>query len=202
MESEESTSAIKPKQLLDLKDLAFEQGSHLMANKKCLLPDGSFRKQKKGYEEIHVPAYKPKPFAEGEKLVKIEELPSWAQKPFRGFSALNRIQSRLKDAALNSDENLLICAPTGAGKTNIAVLTMIREISKHMNTDGSIRKDEFKIIYIAPMRSLVQEMVGSFGKSLDPYGIKVSELTGDHNLSREQINETQVIMIYNFNFVS
>ena len=189
---EDLSSAIKPKAVLDLKELSFEQGSHLMANKKCLLPDGSYRKQKKGYEEIHVPAYKPKPFADGEKLVKIDELPSWAQKPFRRFSALNRIQSRLKDAALESDENLLICAPTGAGKTNIAVLTMVREIGKHMNTDGSIRKDEFKIVYIAPMRSLVQEMVGNFGKALEPYGIKVNELTGDHNLSREQINETQV----------
>ena len=188
------TTAIKPKQMLDLKELCFDQGSHLMANKKCLLPDGSYRKQKKGYEEIHVPAYKPKPFSDKEKLIKIEELPSWAQKPFRRFSALNRIQSRLKHAALETDENLLICAPTGAGKTNIAVLTMTREIGKHMNSDGSIRKNDFKIIYIAPMRSLVQEMVGSFSKALEPYGLKVSELTGDHNLSREQINETQVFI--------
>lgn len=30
--------------------------------------------------------------------------------------------------------------------------------------DGTINVDDFKIIYIAPMRSLVQEMVGSFGK--------------------------------------
>jgi hypothetical protein len=37
-----------------------------MANKKCQLPDGSFRKQRKGYEEVHVPALKPKPFDIGE----------------------------------------------------------------------------------------------------------------------------------------
>ena len=37
-----------------------------MANKKCQLPDGSFRKQKKGYEEVHVPALKPKAFKDGE----------------------------------------------------------------------------------------------------------------------------------------
>ena len=46
-----------------------------MANKRCQLPDGSFRKQKKGYEEVHVPALKPKPFADDEKLVNIEKLP-------------------------------------------------------------------------------------------------------------------------------
>lgn len=33
---------------LDLEDLVFSQGSHLMANKRCQLPDGSFRKQRKG----------------------------------------------------------------------------------------------------------------------------------------------------------
>lgn len=55
-----------PRQMLDLDDLAFTQGSHFMANKRCQLPDGSFRKQRKGYEEVHVPALKPKPFAEDE----------------------------------------------------------------------------------------------------------------------------------------
>jgi pre-mRNA-splicing helicase BRR2 len=39
---------------------------------------------------------------------------------------------------------------------------MLREIGKHINTDGTINTEEFKIIYIAPMKSLVQEMVGSF----------------------------------------
>ena len=39
---------------------------------------------------------------------------------------------------------------------------MMREIGKHINSDGTINTDEFKIIYVAPMRSLVQEMVGSF----------------------------------------
>lgn len=43
-------------------------------------------------------------------------------------------------------------------------MAMLREIGKHINIDGTINVDDFKIIYIAPMRSLVQEMVGSFGK--------------------------------------
>ena len=61
---------------------------------------------------------------------------------------------------MESDENLLLCAPTGAGKTNVALLTMLHEIGKHVNEDGSINADNFKIIYVAPMRSLVQEMTG------------------------------------------
>lgn len=48
----------------------------------------------------------------------------------------------------------------------MALMCMLREIGKHINEDGTINVDEFKIIYVAPMRSLVQEMVGSFGKVL------------------------------------
>lgn len=58
--------ALAPRQVLDLEDLVFTQGSHFMANKRCQLPDGSFRRQRKGYEEVHVPALKPKPFGSEE----------------------------------------------------------------------------------------------------------------------------------------
>lgn len=58
--------SVTTRQMLDLEDLAFTQGSHFMANKRCQLPDGSFRKQRKGYEEVHVPALKPKPFSDEE----------------------------------------------------------------------------------------------------------------------------------------
>ena len=48
----------------------------------------------------------------------------------------------------------------------MALLTILREVGKHINPDGTINTDEFKILYIAPMRSLVQEMTGSFSKRL------------------------------------
>lgn len=192
--AEVESTRIGARNVLDLDELSFKDGSHVMANKKCQLPDGSFRKQRKGYEEVHVPALKPKPFDEGETLVPISTLPHYAQPAFEGYKTLNRIQSRLCDTALSQDENLLLCAPTGAGKTNVALLCILREISKHINLDGTINADEFKVIYVAPMKSLVQEMVANFGKRLSTYGIKVAELTGDHQLNREQINATQIIV--------
>ncbi|RWS21437.1 U5 small nuclear ribonucleoprotein helicase-like protein, partial [Leptotrombidium deliense] len=107
---EESVAQVSKCQILDLEDLAFTQGSHYMANKRCQLPDGSFRKQRKGYEEIHVPALKPKPFEANENLMPIEKLPRYAQPAFEGFKTLNRIQSKIYKSAMESDENLLICA--------------------------------------------------------------------------------------------
>ena len=101
---------------------------------------------------------------------------------------------QLYEAALNGDENLLLCAPTGAGKTNVALLTILREIGKATAPDGTIAGDTFKIIYVAPMRSLVTEMTQNFSERLKPYKIKVGELTGDHQLTKEQIMETQIIV--------
>ena len=78
-------------QMLDLDDLSFSHGSHLMANKKCQLPDGSFRKQKKGYEEVHVPALKPQPFDTDEVFStcsltkKHEKLPSIQKRVINSF---------------------------------------------------------------------------------------------------------------------
>lgn len=39
---------------------------------------------------------------------------------------------------------MLICAPTGAGKTNIAMLTVLHEIHQNIQ-QGVIKKDAFKV---------------------------------------------------------
>lgn len=36
------------RQMVDLEDMLFTEGSHFMSNKKCQLPDGSFRRTRKG----------------------------------------------------------------------------------------------------------------------------------------------------------
>lgn len=63
---------------------------------------------------------------------------------FKGTKELNRIQTVVFPAAYKTNENLLICAPTGAGKTNIAMLTILHEIKQHIS-QGVIKKDEFKV---------------------------------------------------------
>ena len=57
---------------------------------------------------------------------------------------LNTIQSRVFETAYSTNENLLICAPTGAGKTNVAMLTIVREISRNVEA-GVIQLDKFKV---------------------------------------------------------
>ncbi|KAI0310341.1 hypothetical protein OF83DRAFT_1088432, partial [Amylostereum chailletii] len=56
-------SVVQSKKMVDLESMAFSQGGHLMSNKRMQLPDGSFKRAKRGYEEVHVPAPKQKPTA-------------------------------------------------------------------------------------------------------------------------------------------
>ncbi|KAK1564574.1 hypothetical protein Q3G72_006114 [Acer saccharum] len=182
------------RQLLDLENIAFDQGGLFMANKKCDLPEGSYRHLSKGYEEVHVPALKPHQLDPKEKLIKISELPDWAHPAFKGMTQLNRVQSEVYETALYSPDNILLCAPTGAGKTNVAVLTILQQLALNRNSDGSFNHSDYKIVYVAPMKALVAEVVGNLSNRLQVYDVKVRELSGDQTLTRQQIEETQIIV--------
>ena len=106
--------------------------------------------------------------------------------------------------AFRSPENLLVCAPTGAGKTNVACLTMLRDVGLHlkeneMNSDDSstpsVDLSAFKIVYVAPMKALVKEVVESFNKRLGYIpGFQVRELSGDVSMSRKEVMETTLVV--------
>ena len=186
---------LQPKRLINLENLVFDQGNHLMTNPNVKLPQGSTKRTFKGYEEIHVPAPKARKDASERNNMPTSELPDWARQGFGTSKELNRIQTKCFPTAFEDDGNMLICAPTGSGKTNVAMLAILREIGKHRKPEtGEIMLDEFKIVYIAPLKALVQEQVGNFGKRLEPYGVKVSELTGDRQLTKQQIADTQIIV--------
>eukprot|EP01039_Chlorochromonas_danica_P004415 gene4415-4836_t len=178
---------------IKLDDYSFSAGSHLMSNTRCTLPEQSWRAQKKGFEEVHVPALKPA-VVEGEKLEQVTDLPDWMQPVFEGIRNFNRVQSKLLGSALYGEDNMLLCAPTGSGKTNVALLCMMGMINRFRGADGKINTKDFKIVYIAPMKALVQECVLTFGKRLAPLNMQVRELSGDQSLSRQEIVDTQVIV--------
>ncbi|KAK7686800.1 hypothetical protein QCA50_009873 [Cerrena zonata] len=204
-EEEETTKKTKAKgervpKIVDLDNLSFDQGSHLMSNTKVKLPQGSYQQNKKLYDIISVPPPSPPPSLEeaDEKLVSILELPEWVRDafPFSETATLNRIQSKIYPEAFNSDENLLLCAPTGAGKTNVAMLSVLRTIHNHRDPEsGHINLKNFKIVYIAPLKALVQEQMREFQRRLTAnYGIVVNELTGDSSLNKAEIAETQMLI--------
>lgn len=161
---------------------------------RMLLPEGIRRENVKMYEEVEIPPNEPMPIGFEEKPVYISELDEIGQLVFKGMKRLNRIQSMVFETAYNTNENLLVCAPTGAGKTNIAMLTVLHEIRQHLQPGGVIKKDEFKIVYVAPMKALAAEMTNYFSKRLEPLGITVKELTGDMQLTKGEILRTQMLV--------
>lgn len=60
---------------------------------------------------------------------------------------------QVSSTALNTSENILMCAPTGAGKTNVAMLAILHTMSLYRNAEtGKIDTSKFKIVYVAPMK--------------------------------------------------
>ncbi|CDY47017.1 BnaC02g42020D [Brassica napus] len=157
------------------------------------LPQGTVRKHLKGYEEVFIPPTPTAQLKPGEKLIEIKELDDFAQAAFHGYKTLNRIQSRIFQTVYNTNENILVCAPTGAGKTNIAMISVLHEIKQHFR-DGYLHKNEFKIVYVAPMKALAAEVTSAFSRRLGPLNMVVKELTGDMQLTKSELEETQMIV--------
>ena len=172
---------------LNLEELEFPNLGHTMTNKHWRLPEGATRRTHKDYEEITVPIPTPKSgqqqFGPGEvkaQLVPVDSLPEWMRPAFGPIRSLNRVQSAVAKTVLESDGNVLVCAPTGAGKTTIALLAMLREV-------GKFGAQSVRLVYIAPMKALVQEMAATFARALAPFEMRVAELTGDQHMTYEQL---------------
>lgn len=174
------------RETLNFNDLIFQQGNHFLSNEDLALPADAVINTNDKYQEIYIEQSSTTVSRENlPHIVAVRELPEYYQAAFSGYSSLNRIQSVLSQKAIETDENLLVAAPTGSGKTNIALLCMLHEFSQH---------DDTKIVYVAPMKSLVQEMVGAFSFRLSQYEKTVVELSGDSSASKAQLSRSDVIV--------
>jgi activating signal cointegrator complex subunit 3 len=126
-------------------------------------------------------------------LVPVEAVDEWARPCFKEVTRFNAMQSMVFEAIYYSNDNVLVSAPTGAGKTNIALLGVINVIKQHMDEDHVVQ-GEFKIVYVAPMKALAAEITDKFSKKLGFLGIKVRELTGDMQLTKTEMLKTHILV--------
>ncbi len=80
------------------------------------LPSGTEREVCDGFEKVTIPAKVLKPEQKRSRIVISDVMSRTEANAFAGTTSLNPMQSTVFDAAFNTNENLLICAPTGAGK--------------------------------------------------------------------------------------
>lgn len=164
------------------------------------LPAGTTRDSYPTHEELVIPypTNVANRYITDSQLVRIEHLDFLCQGTFGNYQTLNKMQSLVFPVAYNTNENMLVCAPTGAGKTDVALLTILHTIGQFVTEAGEgeidVDYDEFKIIYVAPLKALAAEIVEKFSQKLKWLGINVRELTGDMQLSKAEIMTTQIIV--------
>ena len=174
-----------------------------VGGRRYALPEGSERTEHEKYEEYSIPAAKVGTLGDDRKLVEISELDGLCRRTFEGYTTLNRMQSLVYPVAYKTNENMLICAPTGAGKTDAAMLAILNAISHNVipspmgepdALEFLVNSEDFKIIYVAPMKALAAEITEKLGRRLAWLGIRVREFTGDMHLTKKEIAQTQIIV--------
>ena len=96
----------------------------------------------------------------------------WASSLF-SFDTFNAVQSACFNSAACTDENMVVSAPTGCGKTVLFELGILRLFScRRSNQDA-------KVVFMAPIKALCQEKCADWTARFSKLGIKVAELNGD-----------------------
>ena len=107
-------------------------------------------------------------------LYPVSSLPSQFQHIFSKFSHFNHVQSEVIPDILNSDQPIVVASPTGSGKTVLFELAIVRLLQQIQNS-----VEDFKIVYIAPIKALCNERYQDWVRKFSPLGVKVVEITGD-----------------------
>ncbi|KAI9699997.1 MAG: Sec63 [Candelina mexicana] len=111
------------------------------------------------------------PLAQGSQLISLNDLPDRFRSVFP-FALFNAIQSKCFHAVYKTNDNVVLAAPTGSGKTAMLELAICRLISGYKN-------DQFKIVYQAPTKSLCSERQRDWQAKFGPLDLPCAELTGD-----------------------
>lgn len=156
------------------------------------MPKNAVITQKENCVHVRIPPPVPQILPEEKRICIATSLPAWTHPAFLSITHLNTIQSSIFSTAFHTSQNMLVCAPTGAGKTVCALLVMLRCIGDFFK--NGVLDRSFKIIFVSPMKALASEMTENFSRRLAPFMIKVRELTGDMQLTKKELAETQVIV--------
>ncbi|KAI0400252.1 hypothetical protein F4802DRAFT_501621 [Xylaria palmicola] len=88
------------------------------------------------------------------------------------FQLFNVVQSRCFPLVYGTNDNVVISAPTGSGKTAILEMAICKLVSSQGDSN-------FKIVYQAPTKSLCSEKTREWQTKFSHMNLQCAELTGD-----------------------
>jgi replicative superfamily II helicase len=103
------------------------------------------------------------------------------------FDVFNHVQSEIANMLAYSDDNVVVSAPTGAGKTAVFEMAMARffEVDIQATPPGRSQKmvisKRRKIVYMSPSKALCEERYADWSRRLSALnlGIEIAVVTGD-----------------------
>ncbi|KAE8339216.1 hypothetical protein BDV24DRAFT_176191 [Aspergillus arachidicola] len=120
-------------------------------------------------------------------LVSVHELPDKYRSLFH-FPAFNAIQSKCFQSVYKGDDNIVLAAPTGSGKTVVMELAICRLLN-------NLKDERFKVIYQAPTKSLCSERFRDWNRKFNSLGLQCAELTGDTDYTQmRNVKNSQIII--------
>ena len=96
------------------------------------------------------------------------------------WTELRDIQLDAARVIFDTDSNLLLSSSTASGKTEAAFFPIITDILEHPETSESI-----SVLYIAPLKSLINDQFSRLDELLDMTGITVTHWHGDVGASHK-----------------
>lgn len=93
-----------------------------------------------------------------------------------GWYELTDIQEKTIPLVINSDKHLIIEAETASGKTEAVFLPMLSLVENNSNY-----RDEVKILYISPLKALINDQFKRVYKLAEEMNIRITKWHGDVN---------------------
>ena len=131
------------------------------------------------------------PLVRGVELVRINRLPDQTARVFDfGSPVFNIIQSKCFRAVWSSNDNFVLSAPTGSGKTAVLELAICRLVNQDPGATG-----RSKVVYQAPTKALCAERYRDWDRKFSHLHLKCQQLTGDSDQAQmKDIQQADIIV--------
>lgn len=122
-----------------------------------------------------------------EELSKLE-VPDFVIEHFKSkkITKLNPAQIKSVEQGLLDKKSLLICTPTGSGKTAIATFAITKNLSRNQGS---------KAIYLVPLKALANEKYRDYKELFKDTGFKVTISTGDLDSTDDWLDNYNLLIL-------